>query len=150
VPNEPRDILQELRDVMDAVSEPVLQMSDEDLLAEAIESGENPEQAASNLRALLRTSVKDYKQRHLRAAKAEYEREAYASNQCQTRLPTSAEERRALLNLVCKQNPEIGAALTLRHRNFEVLTDADVTTSLEELQELGALDQLRKDKDSDR
>lgn len=138
---EPKDVLDELCNVMDTVSEPVLLMSDEELLAEAVASGENPEQSAANVKALLQNAVKEYRQRRLRSAQEEYERETFAS-QRQATLPNSTAERRILLNLVCTQKPDIGNALTLRHRNFDELTDADVESSLEELQELGALDDL--------
>lgn len=139
---EPKDVLDELCNVMDTVSEPVLLMSDEEVLAEAVASGEDPEQSAANVKALLQNAVKEYRQRRLRSAQEEYEREAFASQRRQATLPNSAAERRILLNLVCTQKPDIGNALTLRYRNFDELTDADVESSLEELQELGALDDL--------
>lgn len=139
---EPKEVLDELCNVMDTVSEPVLLMSDEEVLAEAVASGENPEQSAANVKALLQSAVKEYRQRRLRSAQEEYEREAFASQRRQATLPNSTAERRILLNLVCTQKPDIGNALTLRHRNFDELTDADVESSLEELQELGALDDL--------
>lgn len=140
--SEPKDVLDELCNVMDTVSEPVLLMSDEEVLVEAVANGEDPEQSAANVKALLLNAVKEYRQRRLRSAQEEYEREAFASQRRQGSLPDSAVERRRLLNLVCMQKPDIGNALTLRHRDFEELTDGDVESSLEELQELGALDDL--------
>jgi len=148
VANEPKKVIDELCNVMDTVSDPLLQMSDDQVLAETVASGENPEQSAAEVKGLLLIAVKDYRQRRLRSAQEEYEREAFASQQRQAALPDTAEERRLLLSLVCQQRPEIGNALTLRHRHFEELTDADVESSLEELQELGTLDDLRNDKDS--
>lgn len=133
---------------MDTVSDPVLQMSDKEILAEAILSGEDPEETAAQVKVLLLSAVRDYRQRRLRDAQEQYERESHASRQPKVNLPSSAEERRLLLSLVCRQKPEIGnALLTLHHRDFGELTDADVESSLEELQELGALDDLLEGRD---
>jgi hypothetical protein len=148
VANEPKNIMEELCNVMDTVSDPVLQMSDTEILAEAVQSGEDPEETAAQMKALLLSAVKNYRQRRLGAAQEQYEREAHTSRQQKSNLPSSAEERRMLLSLVCRQTPEIGAALlTLQHRDLGELTDADVESSLEELQELGALDDLHESED---
>jgi hypothetical protein len=51
----------ELRAIMDALAESVAEASDEDILAEAREAGEDPARAAARIRAVLRRVVKDTK-----------------------------------------------------------------------------------------
>jgi hypothetical protein len=148
VADETDNIIDQLCNIMDTVSEPILKMTDEEIRAEVIDRGEDPDKIAAEVEAKTLLTIKNYKQRHLRAAQQQYENELIASKQRESKLPTSAEDRRALLRLVCRQNPELGV-LTLRHRNFEELTEIDITSSLEELQELGALDELRDDQDSE-
>jgi hypothetical protein len=140
VADEPNRTIDELCNVMDTVSEPILKMTDAEIRAEVIARGEDPDRVAAEVKGKVLRTVKNYRQRHLNAAQEEYERQAHASQQRRADLPTSPEERRQLLNLVCSRQPEIGSMLlTLRHRDFEELTDADVESSLEELWELGAL-----------
>lgn len=44
-------------------------------------------------------------------------------------------------SLLClKSNPDIGAALTTQYRGFEELSDQDVASALEDLADLGYLD----------
>lgn len=146
--DESKNVMDELCNVMDTVSEPILKMTDEEIRAELIERGEDPDKVASEVKGKILRTVKNYKQRHLNKAQEEYERESSASQQRQADLPNSPEARRELLNVVCSRKPEFGSMLlTLRHRDFEELTDADVESSLEELWELGALNDLPKNPD---
>jgi hypothetical protein len=56
-------------------------------------------------------------------------------------LPDTAEERRALLGGLLARHPRMEAALvTVQHREFKELTDADVESCLAQLAELGVLD----------
>lgn len=146
--DESNRIVDELGNVMDTVSEPILKMTDEEIRAEVIARGQDPDKIAAEVRGKILSTIKNYKQRHLKKAQEEYERETGASQQRQPNLPDSPEKRRELLNLVCSQQPELGPMLlTFQHRDFEELTDADVESSLEELWELGALTDLPKDRD---
>lgn len=146
--DESKSIMDELCNVMDTVSEPILKMTDEEIRAEVIERGEDPDKVAAEVKDKILGTVKNYKQRHLNKAQEEYERETNASQQRRADLPDSPEARRELLNLVCSQKPELGSMLlTLQHRDFEELTDVDVESSLEELWELGALNDLPENSD---
>lgn len=146
--DESKSVMDELCNVMDTVSEPILKMTDEEIRAEVIERGEDPDKVAAEVKGKISSTIKNYKQRHLRAAQEEYERETIASQQRQAELPGSPEARRELLNLVCSRKPELSSMLlTLQHRDFEELTDGDVESSLEELSELGALNDLPESRD---
>jgi rubrerythrin len=56
---ETRDYEAELRAIMDALAESIAEMSDEEILAEAREAGEDPERIAARVRTILRRAVKE-------------------------------------------------------------------------------------------
>lgn len=129
-----------LTSLMNGLAESVLEQSDEDLLAESISSGESPKQAAAEVRDLLRSASKTFRQRHLRVAAAEYQKRVASLKRGWIDIPAAAGDRRALLASVFSQNPQMQSAfLTLQHREFKELSDADVESCLVQLRELGVL-----------
>jgi hypothetical protein len=57
MPEKPRDYEAELRAIMDALAESVADASDEEILAEVREAGEDPERIATQIRAILRQAI---------------------------------------------------------------------------------------------
>src|SRR5882672_3748114 len=75
VSETPRDYEAELRAIMEALAESVAEASDEDLLREVREAGDDPRATADRVRNVLKRAAKDFEQRRLRAAeKAHAER----------------------------------------------------------------------------
>ncbi len=143
MPEQPRDYEAELRAIMDALADSVAEASDEDILREAREAGEDPAAAAAHVRSLLTRAVTDHQQRPLRDALKAYEERVRAIRSRPYALPKTAEGRRRLFTLVMQRKPNIGAALlTAQNREFKELTDGDITTSLEQLGALGVLDEF--------
>lgn len=134
-----KDHNEELCRIMDAISDPVLEMTDEEIIADAIENGENPEELANQVKGLLLGTVKTYKQRRLHAAQREYEQEIARMGKRGSRIPPSIKEQRQLLSHLFIQKPQL---LTLQNREFQDLTDGDVASLLMEFEELGTLDDL--------
>ena len=141
---EKRDYRNELWEITKALSESVADVSDEDVREEAKEAGEDPHAAAERIRARMLSTVKAFKMRSLESARekhaahvAEMSRKVYA-------IPDRPEERRALLWSMIEREPELGEALlTAQHRDFSGLSDEEIETCLEQLQELGALSPLK-------
>jgi hypothetical protein len=73
MPEKPRDYEAELRAIMDALADSVTDASDETLLAEAREAGEDPGTVAARVRSLLMRAVTDHEQRPLRDAQKTYD-----------------------------------------------------------------------------
>lgn len=134
-----KDHSEELCKIMDAISEPVLEMTDEEIIAETVENGESPEKLAHQVKDLLLGSVKNYKQRHLHVAQREYEQEIARMAKRESRIPSSITEQRQLLSHLFARKPHL---LTFQNREFQSLTDRDVTSLLTDFEELGALDDL--------
>ncbi len=131
----------QLRALLEEMAEVVAQSSDEEILAEAREDGENTTQAAQQIRNFLQNKVKAYQQRALHEAQEHYEQRIQTLYRNSFKLPTSTQERRDLLTHVLSLRPDIRAALlTAQHREFKNLSDEDIEGYLKQFQELGVLD----------
>ena len=129
-----------LAGLMNSLADAALSQTDEELHAEAASSGEEPAFAASEVRDLLRSASKSYRQRHLRAAALEYQKRVASLKRGWIDLPETAGDRRSLLASVFAMNPRMESAfLTLQHREFKELSDTDVESCLVQLRELGVL-----------
>jgi hypothetical protein len=151
VPNKLQNYEKELQAIMYALAESVAEASDEDILTETQEDGENPDDAAERVRNVLLGAVKDFRQRRLVEAQRQYELHIAAMERKKYNLPATTGERRNLLNLVLSRQPEMQSALlTAQYRDFKDLTDADVESYLKQLQELGALDNISNTEDEEK
>lgn len=143
MPKKPQSYEKELQAIMYALAESVAEASDEDILTETQEEGENPEVAAERVRNVLLGAVKDFRQRRLVEAQRQYELHIATMEKKNYILPTSTGERRKLLDLVLSRQPVMRSALlTSQYRDFKDLTDDDVGSYLRQLQELGAFDDI--------
>lgn len=133
----------EFRALWDAFAESLVESSDDEVIAEAREEGEDPHQTAQRVRSALIDAVKSFQQRRLHEAEQEYKRRITEMYERQHRLPDNPEQRRELLSLVFSRIPAMQTALlTAQHREFSSLTDEDIESYLKQLAELGVLDQL--------
>jgi hypothetical protein len=147
----PRDYEAELLAIINGLAESVAEASDADVLAEARETGEDPERTAARVHELLGRAAKDYEQRRLRGAQKDYDDRVRALRARQYALPGTPEARRKLFVLVMSQKREIGEALlTAQHRELKDLTDADIQSCLDQLGALGVLDELQGPSDGER
>ena len=118
--------------------------STEDIVAEAKAEGQDTEQIASSVRATLFDAVRSFEQRKLHAARHGYRKRSTELKSRQIVLPSTPTERLALLKRAA-DNDERVAKVTARYRDFKDLTDEDVQSALEDLIELGALDNIVHD-----
>lgn len=129
----------ELVRIMDAVAESALKETDADIFEEVRQQGQDPKQAAEQVRTLLRQAVKSHRQRKLVEAKEQYQRAVTAMKEKVYSLPKTAKERLQLLSATFQTRPELQSLLTAQHRELKSLTDDDVVSYLQQLQELGVL-----------
>jgi glucan phosphorylase len=139
--DKPRNYEEELSNIMNAMAESEWELSDEEVLEEARERGEDPESEAERIKDIFRRIFKEHQQAPLREAQRQYEERLSSMFNKETVLPSTPEERRDLLDGFLARMPEYGSALlTAQHREFKDLTDSDVESLLKQLIELGALD----------
>ena len=142
MPKKPRDYRGELREVMNALADAVAEASDEEILAEAQETGLDLDAEAESVRVVLRRSVEKFKKRKLEQARRDYELAASALLSKKYSLPKTPRERRSLLTNVLAAQPQIQGMLTVQFRELDQLSDEDIESSLRKLAELGILDSL--------
>jgi hypothetical protein len=137
------DYEQRLEAVMNAVAESIAEANDEDILAEAVEEGQDADAAAAEIRQRLLRATKTHLQEKLWESRKQYKRDIEALNAKEYFFPKTAIERRRLLATVLQLRPDL---VTAQWREFDSLTDEDIESSLRQMQELGILDDLQRDK----
>ena len=135
-----RDHVEDLQAILDGLAESVAEDSDDQLLAEVKESGQDPNELLARVKGVLRQAVKQTQQRPLRDSRKAYEARVSALERSSYALPASADERRTLFMNVIAQNPSVSGMLTAHFREFDKLEDDDITSCLRQLAELGLLD----------
>lgn len=135
-----RDHVEDLQAILDGLAESVAEESDDQLLAEVKESGQDANALLAHVKGVLRQAVKQTQQRPLRDSRKAYEARLSALQQSSYALPESADERRTLFMNVVAQNPSVGGMLTAHFREFDKLEDDDIISCLRQLAGLGLLD----------
>lgn len=126
--------------ILEGLSDSIAEDSPAELLEEARASGQDPEAITKEVKNILQAALKRFEQRKLDAAREAYRQHAEGRSGRDERIAPSPEERKRQLSAILRSNPEIGAVLTTQHREFETLSDEDVESALEDLAELGFLD----------
>lgn len=141
--NQGRNYKQELKAIMDALAESVIDSSDEEILEEVREDGLQPEAIAKQVNETLLSSVKKYRKRNLLKAREKYQDSVSKIQTEKSELPSTPEERRSLLSYIFNFKPYILQMVTAQFRDFNELSDADVESLLNQLQKLGVLKDLK-------
>ena len=130
---------EQFRLVMDALADSVLEMSDKDVESEF--RGD----PAPRTKEIFRAAAKQHAQAKLRAAKAQYEEASKSVRQHEFVLPNTPAERRSLLDAFLGSHLAMGmGGLTAQFRELKSVSDADVESTLRQLDALGALREFRK------
>ena len=130
-----------LEALIDALGDSVLEASDDEILDELRMSGVDPETEAVRLKTMMLSTVKAFRQRALEASRAAYEHQIKQMDKKEYPIPLTAAECRKMFALFVQQ-PQFTEFVTAQYRDLEDLTDADIKSYLEDLAELGILDQL--------
>lgn len=138
--DQTRNYDEELARIMNGLAESALEMSDGELAEELREEGEAPERVTDEVRGVLRRAIKAHRQRGLLTAQKAYEERLLRLGKKKHTLPDTAEGRRGLLMGLLAGNSNVRSLLTAQNRDFTDLPDAEVTSYLEQLHELGALE----------
>lgn len=130
--------------ISDALADSLVDATDEEILEEARLLGLDSRVEANRVKTLMLETVKTYQQRALREARRAYD----AQTQQRARvaaIPSTPAERRELFSFVIAKQPQYAELLTAQHREFTDLTDTDIQSYLEDLDELGVLEKLKPD-----
>jgi hypothetical protein len=131
---DPKNARESLRAFKKAMIDDIMEVSDEDILAEFVEDIGSPAENAKRMRALFQHTVLLANKSRLKEAQAG----AAASRSVTAKAPIQIAEARARLRQVLDAHAN-DKNFTLAARKESELSDADVLDMLEVMQELGLL-----------
>jgi AraC-like DNA-binding protein len=128
--------------ILEGLAESVAHEDPDELVEEARSAGKSPKAVAERFKKVAAAALKTFEQRKLEAAREAY-RARSSSELGKGKIAGTPEERRRQLSSIQRTNPEMLAALTTQYREFES-SDEDIESMLEDLAELGFLDDSRE------
>lgn len=132
-----RDYDKEFANIMNAMAESTLDMTDEEIEAEIRDEGNDPDDVAGRVRDVLREAVKTCQQRPLLEAQKRYEERVAALGAKKYQIPELPDEQREMIAVLLAGNPQIGSGfVTAQFRDFKELPDEEVEGYLRQLLEL--------------
>ncbi len=133
---------EEAERAFDHLADSIEAESASEIASELKESGHDLNDVASRMKASALAGVKAFRQQRLHRARERYV-ESSSRIEGRTRGAVgSREERRSRFFAVLNAKPELQARYTMQHRDLNALTDADIESALEELEILGALEDV--------
>lgn len=131
--NENGKYQDELANVMNALADSVLEMTDEEIEAEIAEEGAGGGNAEA-VRQTLLDSVKCCRQKNLREAKERYKKSFFSFQETKYDFPDSPEEKRRLIQaMLGSRAAQNRGQVTAQFRDFENLPDEDLDGVLQQL-----------------
>jgi len=128
--------------VLDHLADSIETGAAAEIAADLKDSGHDLNDVASRMKAAALAGVKEYRQQRLHHARQRYQESSLKIERRTRRIGGSREERRQRFFSVIEAKPELKSALTMQHRDLNELTDTDIDSALEELEILGALEDL--------
>lgn len=121
----------------DALARDVDQLTDEEVFQEVTEVYGDPEKVVEDVEALIEGAIAEHGKRRLTAARRGFETQTARNKSNVISFPL--DKKRALLDLFARNDPQLREKLTMAARNEED-SEADIDSFLEDLIELGAID----------
>ncbi len=135
-----RDSIDRLEALTDASSEGILEMSDKELVAVMKDAGLNPDDEENWVSELIATHVGDIREPVIDASRRALD-SIMKPAALKQKIPATPEERRSLFELLISRPGALPNEMTLAFRDGDKPSDRDIIGLLEDLEELGLLDQ---------
>ena len=135
-----------LEAMFDALAESICNESDDELLEDLRQEGVDPEAEANRLKDMMLDTLKAFRQRGLVSAQEGYRRRVEQLEKKKYPIPENRLAQRSLFSFVLQQ-PQYAGLVTAQYRDLKDLSDEDLETCLEDLAELGILDEMDKTDD---
>ena len=135
-----------LEAMFEALAESICNAGDGELLEDLRQEGVDPEAEANRLKGMMLDTLKAFQQRRLVSAQEGYRRRVEQLEKKKHPIPGNRQAQRSLFSLVLQQ-PRYAGLVTAQYRDLKNLSDEDIETCLEDLAELGILDEMDKTDD---
>jgi len=139
--NDTSEAKLQLERLRDALVEDILNTADEEILAEATENYSDPDAVADRMRDLVNRAILDAGKAAMAKARSAVREDARQSTSNVVHLPV--ERKRALVNKALSDDPGLSQKLTAAARKGEELSERDLDSILEDLRELGVIDEVK-------
>jgi hypothetical protein len=139
--NRPKSDTEKLNSLLDALEESILKTSGAEIIEEIRQEGKDPEAAANDVQQLIAAQIKQHRRKKLREAQEGYQKAAAASSRRPVAIPDSPAERRLLVASVLSRRPDVPTEITVSWREGRYASDDDVASLLEDLADLGFLEE---------
>ena len=116
----------------------VTRLTDAEIFAEFEEEGANPAMVVADMRELIQLAILDDGKARLVSAKAAVQQNR--SRASHNRGVIGIPDHMAVLERVAANDPKLKSRLTMAARNGEGMTEGEMSSILEDLLELGAID----------
>jgi hypothetical protein len=130
-----------LANVLDKLSERVMSLADNELDEELKASGKDPKQVVESMRSDISQLIANNRKQRLRSARVALNNERSESRRSWT-IPADASSRRTLLDQLMLSGRQMPEPLTAAFRDRSSLSDRDIQGILEDLAELGYLNDV--------
>lgn len=122
----------------DILVDDILQTTDAEILSEVEDNGKSVKAEVNSLREILKKAEKQVAKSRLVSARAAIDRQKKAEQVAKGKaIRLSPEDARLALDTILRKHPESTQEFTLAARKGRDLSDTDVMSMLEDLQELG-------------
>ena len=135
-----------LEAMFEALAESICNAGDGELLEDLRQEGVDPEAEANRLKGMMLDTLKAFQQRRLVSAQKGYRRRVEQLEKKKHPIPGNRQAQRSLFSLVLQQ-PRYAGLVTAQYRDLKDLSEEDIETCLEDLAELGILDEMDKTDD---
>jgi len=134
-----RNYREELRSILNSLADSLEHASDEAVMSELHESGEDPELRAKSVRTAFETAFKRFKQKKLKEAQLKYKSSVLKIRELEQIVPQTIADLRVSLAAFFNTQPHWKTQLlTAQCREFKDLTDTDIRSLVKQLKILGA------------
>ncbi len=131
------------------LAESALDATDEEIEEEMAELGEDLDQNADRLRATMLAAAERGRKHRLKVLRKRWKRSAARVQDLDHGIPATPAARLDLLYMVLETEPALRQQITFQHKDLQDLDDHDITRFLNQLAELGALDDFLEDEDGE-
>ena len=128
--------------VLDQLADSIEAGDSAEIAGDMKESGHDLNDAVAQMKRAALEGVKAFRQQRLHRARSRYEESSSRIARRVRQFGGSPEERRLKFFSVLEAKPDLRTALTMQHRDLNELTDSDIESALDDLDVLGALEEL--------
>ncbi len=130
--------------ILNGIVDSILEAPEEEIDADLIAAGDDPEAAADRLRTKLAGTVERNRFRRRARANVRIQQKVLLMNAHPWEFPETEKQRMQLLGAAIRRRPELEELLQAKLRDLQTLTDEEVKDCLRQLAERGALDGVKE------